>query len=105
LRSFSHLAVAGVGVAATVPRHHATMGDGELDFELLQPRRLHCRVRLGTVVTMVMTSSLVNREPCSGLTDRWGQLTRWVPPVCLSGAVLGVDLVALSKSGRPVFQK
>ena len=35
--------------------------------------------------------SPVNREPCSGLTDRWGQLTLWVPPVCHSVWVLGVD--------------
>jgi hypothetical protein len=30
---------------------------GELDFELLQPRCLYQRVRLGTVVMVVVTSS------------------------------------------------
>jgi hypothetical protein len=37
---------------------------GELDCELLWPRRLHQRVRLGTVVTVVVTSSPArSREP------------------------------------------
>ena len=29
--------------------------------------------------------------PCLRSADQWGRLTRWVPPICLCGAVLGTD--------------
>ena len=33
----------------------------------------------------------VKAIPCLRLANQRGRLTRWVPPICLSGAVLGVD--------------
>jgi hypothetical protein len=42
---------------AVEPRHRAAMAMGELGCELLRSRRLHQRDCLGTVITMVVTSS------------------------------------------------
>ena len=33
----------------------------------------------------------VKAIPCLRLADQQGRLTRWVLPICLSGAVLGAD--------------
>ena len=65
----------------------------------LWPCPLHCCVRLGTVVTMVVTSSPATSPTASShrsappalqrVAGRWGRLTRGGPLVCASGVDLG----------------
>ena len=92
------------------------MAAGELDFELLRPCRLHYRVRLGTVVTVVVTSSSATSSTVSPrrsgspvlqrVAGRWGRLTREGPLVSASGADLGaLHRVHPAFSGPLVFQK
>ena len=47
------------------PHHRATMAAGQLALELLQPCHLHYRVRLGKVITLVVTSSPVTSPTAS----------------------------------------
>ena len=47
------------------PHHRAAMAAGQLALELLQPCHLHYRVRLGKVVTLVVTSSPVTSPTTS----------------------------------------
>ena len=47
------------------PHHRAAMAAGQLALELLQPWHLHYRVRLGKVVTLVVTSLPVTSSTAS----------------------------------------
>ena len=64
------------------PHHCAAMAAGQLALELLQPCHLHYRVRLGKVVTLVVTSSPVTSPTASSRRTAWPPL-----PQGLTGGV------------------